>query len=209
MFAGIPVDPDAETARQWAIEELSKNRYQEHGPSWIQRAWDWILDKLGNLFHLEIDGGSLAAILIIVAIFVLLFLATRAVVGPVRRSFRIKRSHSVFEDDTRSSSDMRAAANAAASREDWNLAILERFRAIIRSLEERDLIDDRPGVTADEAAGETGVRFPDVLTRMAGAADLFDRVRYGHDAATQADDEDLRHLDSSLARRSLLDAVNR
>lgn len=207
MFADIPVEPDTETARQWAIEELSKDRYQEHGPSWLERSWDWLSDKFDHLFSLDVDGGSLVALLVIVGIVVLLFLVARSVMGPVRRSYRAKRSHSVFEDDSRSSADMRAAADAAAKQEDWSLAVLERFRAIIRSLEERDLIDDRPGVTADEAAIETGTRFPDVLIGMTEAADLFDRVRYGHGVASRADDEILRRLYSSLAGRSLLGAV--
>jgi hypothetical protein len=206
VFADIPVDPDSETARQWAIDELSKDRYQEHGPSWIERAWDWVLDKLDHLVNLDISGDSLVAVLIVAGIILILFLVIRAVVGPVRRSFKAKRTHSVFEDDSRSSAEMRSAADAAAKAGDWDLAILERFRAIIRSLEERDLIDDRPGVTADEAATETGVRFPDVLTRIGWAADLFDQVRYGHGAATQSDDESLRSLGRALEGRTLMSA---
>ena len=206
MFADVPVDPDAETARQWAIDELSKDRYQERGPSWLERAWDWVVEQFSHLFGLEVDGGSLMAIAIIAAIILALVLVTRAVVGPVRRSFKAKRTHSVFEDDARSSTEMRSAADAAAAKEDWNLAVLERFRAIIRSLEERDLIDDRPGVTADEAAFQTGARFPDILTRISGAADLFDRVRYGHGKAALSDDDALRQLDRILLRRNLLSA---
>ena len=102
---------------------------------------------------------------------------------------------------------MRTAANAAAGRGEWNLAILERFRAIIRSLEERDLISDRPGVTADEAALETGGKFADVMMDMLAAASLFDGVRYGSGVATAQDDESLRRLDASLAGRTLLNAA--
>ncbi len=206
MFADVPVDPDAETARRWAIDELSKDRYQERGPSWLERAWDWVTEQFSHLLSLEVDGGSLMAILIVVAIIIVLILVTRAVVGPVRRSFKAKRTHSVFEDDSRSAAEMRSAADAAATRGDWNLAVLERFRAIIRSLEERNLIDDRPGVTADEAALDAGTRFPDVLAQISGAADLFDRIRYGHGTASLSDDDGLRRLDRILSRRTLMSA---
>ncbi|MBN2176659.1 MAG: DUF4129 domain-containing protein [Demequinaceae bacterium] len=204
MFTEIPVEPDAETAREWAIEELSKSRYQEHGPSWLERLWNWVTEQLGHLFSLDLGGSMVVALVIIAVLVGLLILAVRLTVGPVRRAYRARRTHSVFEDDTRSSSEMREAANAAAQRGDFSLAVLERYRAIIRSLEERDLISDRPGVTADEAARETGTRFPDVLDKMTSAAELFDGVRYGHDVATREDDGSLRRLDSTLASRSLL-----
>lgn len=207
MFTQVPVDPDAETARQWAIEELSKNQYQEHGPSWISRVWGWLGRLLDHLFNFDFGGNLVAAIIVTVLVVGLIFLAVRLTAGPVRRAFRNRRTHSVFEDDSRTSAQMRAAANAAAERGEWNLAVLERFRAIIRSLEERDLISDRPGVTADEAALETGGRFPDVVMEMMAGANRFDAVRYGLGAATRQDDEALRRLDASLSGRTLLSAV--
>ena len=107
------------------------------------------------------------------------------------------------------------ASNLAAERLRWPnwLPVFLGLLAVvytgtdIRSLEERDLISDRPGVTADEAAFETGTRFPDVLRTIASAAELFDEVRYGHGTATSEDDASLRRLDSTLAGRSLLDAA--
>jgi hypothetical protein len=204
VFFEIPVDPDAETAREWATQELSKPQYQEQKPSWLSRLWEWVTDKLAHLFHWDLGGNMVLAIVIIAIVVGILVLAIRLTAGPVRRAYQARRTHSVFEEDTRSSTQMREAADAAALRGDYSLAFLERFRAIILSLEERDLITDRPGVTADEAARETGARFPDVLIKMSTTAGLFDAVRYGHGVATQEDDASLRRLDSTLEGRSLL-----
>ncbi len=212
MFDDIPVQPDAGTARDWAIRELAKERYQQHGPSLVERILHWIgdrLDDLFSLFSINVGGNPVAAILIVGLAVGLVALVIRVTAGPVRRSLRARRAHSVFEDDHRTAAQMRQAADEAAARGDWALAVLERFRAIVRSLEERDLIDDRPGVTADEAAADTGRRFPDARAPMADASALFDSVRYGHAIAAEADDLALRRLDTFLAPRTLLTAVPR
>ena len=49
----VPVDPDADQARDWLLEELAKTKYQEgpqqeQGPSWI----DELLDAVTR-FRLE------------------------------------------------------------------------------------------------------------------------------------------------------------
>ena len=207
MRADIPVQPDSQTAREWAVQELSKDRYQQHGPSILSRILDWVSRLFSHLFNFHVGSGPVGAIIVIAVLAVGLFFIVKLTIGPVRRGLRGRREHSVFEDDLRTASQMRAAAKAAAERGDWNLAVLERFRAIVRSLEERDLIDDLPGVTAHEAATQAGARFPDVAQRAAEGADLFDGVRYGHTQATRDDAEKLRRLESALEGRSLLTAA--
>jgi hypothetical protein len=207
VFADIPVQPDADTARDWAIRELAKDRYQEHGPSWMERALQWIGDRLHDLLSINVGESVVGAILVIVLAIALVALLVRITAGPIRRSIQSRRAHSVFDDDHRTAAQIRKAADGAAARGDWTLAVLERFRAIIRSLEERDLIDDRPGVTADEAAADTSRRFPDAQVPMTDGATLFDSVRYGNAVATEEDDRALRHLDAFLAPRTLLTAA--
>jgi hypothetical protein len=211
VVTDIPVQPDADTARDWAIRELAKDQYQDHGLSFSERVLRWIgdrLDDLFSIFSIRVGGTPVGAIVVIGVAAVIAYILIRVTAGPIRRSFHTRRTHSVFEDDLRTAAQMRSAANDAASRGDWNLAVLERFRAIVRSLEDRDLIDDHPGVTADEAAIETGRRFPDCRDRILEAAALFDSVRYGHAIATSEDDAALRHLDALLASRTLLSAVS-
>ncbi|PWS41256.1 hypothetical protein DKT74_28560, partial [Streptomyces sp. ZEA17I] len=92
----------------------------------------------------------------------------------------------------------RAAAEAHAAALRWTEAVQERMRAIVRSLEERALLDPRPGRTADEAAAEAGRVLPDHATRLRSAAREFDDVTYGGRAAGQPAYLALRTLDTEL-----------
>ena len=60
------------------------------------------------------------------------------------------------------------------------------MRAIVRSLEERTLLDPRPGRTADEAAAEAGRPLPRHADRLRAAARTFDDVTYGGRTADEA-----------------------
>ena len=51
--------------------------------------------------------------------------------------------------------------------------------AVIRGLEERTILDRRPGRTADEAAAAAASALPPLATELTFAAELFDAVTYG------------------------------
>ena len=104
-------------------------------------------------------------------------------------------SLSVFTDD-RDADTLTRAADTAAAQADFTTAVVERFRAIIRSLDERGIIDEYPGMTALEAAtlthqalGEHGV-----VAALYEAAHLFDAVLYGRVVSTSAQDQQMREL---------------
>ncbi|MFH5824147.1 DUF4129 domain-containing protein [Georgenia sp. AZ-5] len=191
---GVPVDPDAGTARRWAEEELSKAAYDD-SPS----LWERILGWLGDLFEAlsRIGGQAPSAVVPMI-----LVVAVLAVVGAAlllggrarrRRTVDARRVGSLFED-ARGSADLTDAADAAARRGDWATAVLERFRAIIRHLDERAVLDDRPGLTAHEAAGLAATALPALAADLDGAGRLFDDVRYGHRVPAADDDAALRLL---------------
>ena len=82
---------------------------------------------------------------------------------------------------------------------------LERFRAVVRSLEERAVIDPRPGRTAWEAAQTAGERVPEVADGLERGAHLFDDVAYGKAVVGPEADAFLRALDErTLAARPAL-----
>ncbi|KOV36917.1 hypothetical protein ADK97_11850, partial [Streptomyces sp. H021] len=60
----------------------------------------------------------------------------------------------LFGYGVRSAADHRTAAASHAASGPWTEAVHERMRAVVRSLEERTLLDPRPGRTANEAAAE-------------------------------------------------------
>lgn len=72
------------------------------------------------------------------------------------------------------------------------------MRAIVRSLEERALLDVRPGRTADEAAAEAGRSLPAHTDRLRAAARDFDDVTYGGRTATQQAYQRITELDRDL-----------
>ncbi|MEV0226674.1 DUF4129 domain-containing protein [Streptomyces sp. NPDC050704] len=195
-----PVTTPRDPAREAARRELSKRMYHENDPSLIQRAldafWEWI-DKLFSAASAATPGGSLG--LLVVA------LAAVAVIGALWWRLGSPRrgptsAAPLFDDRPRSAAEHRAAAEAHAAQGHWNQAVQERMRAVVRSLEERALLDPRPGRTADEAAAEAGRSLPAHTDRLRAAARDFDDVTYGGRTATSDTYHRLADLDRDVER---------
>ena len=177
----VPRDPAREAARR----ELSKRMYHENDPSLLQRAldafWEW-LGKLLNAASTATPGGTLGLIVIILAVIAVLAALWWRLGTPRRQPTS---SATLFDDRPRSAADHRAAAEAHAAQGHWNQAVQERMRALVRALEERALLDVRPGRTADEAAAEAGRALPAHTDPLRTAARDFDDVTYGGRSATE------------------------
>ncbi len=192
----IPRDPAREAARR----ELSKRMYHENDPSWFQRAlnafWDWIAE-LFTKASTATPGGTLGlGVVLVVVVAVLGALWWR--LGTPRRTPAA--APALFDDRPRSAADHRAAAQAHAAQGHWNQAVQERMRAVVRALEERALLDERPGRTADEAATEAGRALPAHGARLRSAARDFDDVTYGGRPGTEQTYRNLTALDHDLDR---------
>jgi hypothetical protein len=198
VLVDVPVEPDAATARRWAENELLDPVYHER-PSLLERFLEWLLDLFSRLDGGAVDPGvaGLVTTLVVVATVI----AALVVAGPVRRARAGARSSTaVFDADVRTATQLRADADAHAAAGDWSAAVVERFRAIVRSLEERAVLDERPGRTAHEATVTAGERLPSVAADLRRAGDLFDDVRYGDRGATAEDDARLRDLDQRVTQ---------
>lgn len=192
----VPRDPAREAARR----ELAKRMYHENDPGWFQRAlnafWDWV-GKLFDAASSATPGGGLG-LLVIVAVALALLGALWWRLGTPRRSPASPTA--LFDDRPRSAAEHRAAAEAHADLGHWSQAVQERMRAVVRSLEERALLDVRPGRTADEAASEAGRVLPAHTDRLRTAARDFDDVTYGGRSADDATYRRLTALDDDLQR---------
>jgi hypothetical protein len=193
LSADVPVEPGAEEARRWVVEELARPEYSTD-PSLLARFLEWLAGLFDGAPALDLSTPWVA--LVVVAVVLLVAGIAYRVAGPVRLSRRRPTSAVVLEDDTRSATELRAAADAAAAAGDWATAVLERFRAVVRSLEERALLEPRPGRTAWEAAQAAGERLPDVAADLGRGAHLFDDVCYGKVAVGPDADTFLRELDA-------------
>jgi len=192
----IPRGPAREAARR----ELSKHMYHENDPSLFERAlnafWDWI-GKLFGSAATATPGGTFGLVVIIVAVVAVLGALWWRLGTPRREPAS---SAALFDDRPRSAAEHRAAAEAHAAQGHWNQAVQERTRAIVRSLEERALLDVRPGRTADEAAAEAGRALPAHTDRLRAAARDFDDVTYGGRRATEQSYDRMAELDRDLER---------
>ncbi|MFI7017544.1 DUF4129 domain-containing protein [Streptomyces sp. NPDC050164] len=195
-----PLTTPRDPAREAARRELSKRMYHEDDPSLFQRAldafWDW-LDKLFNAASTAAPGGTLGLLVIILAVVAVLAALWWRLGTPRRQPTS---SATLFDDRPRSAADHRAAAEAHAAQGHWNQAVQERMRALVRALEERALLDARPGRTADEAAAEAGRALPAHTDRLRAAARDFDDVTYGGRSATEQSYHRIAELDRDLER---------
>ncbi|MFF5967443.1 DUF4129 domain-containing protein [Streptomyces collinus] len=195
-----PLTTPRDPAREAARRELSKRMYHENDPSLFQRAldafWDW-LGKLFNAASTATPGGTLGLVVIVLAVIAVLAALWWRLGTPRRQPTS---SAALFDDRPRSAADHRATAEAHAAQGHWNQAVQERMRALVRALEERALLDVRPGRTADEAAAEAGRALPAHTDRLRTAARDFDDVTYGGRSATEQSYHRIAELDRDLER---------
>lgn len=192
----VPRDP----AREAAERELSKPMYHENDPGLLTRALRKFLEWVDDLFGAA-SGATPGGALGLVAIVLLAVLAVAALwwrLGSPRRTQG--GPGTLFDEGPRSAADHRAAAEAHAAAGRWTEATQERMRALVRSLEERTLLDPRPGRTADEAAAEAAVSLPGHAADLRAAARTFDDLTYGGRTGDPDTYARLRTLDLALDR---------
>lgn len=195
-YASVPVELDRDEARELAREELSQPGY-DRDVAWPARALEWLLEQLNRLVAGAADaipGGLATAATLgaVVTIAVLIIVRT----GPLAR--RKTAGGPVFTGRRRTAAAHRAAADAAARAEDWSTAVLERFRAVVAQLEERAVIADSSGLTADEISQAAAARLPSAAPLLTAGAVLFDEVLYGGRVATRDGDDAMRLLDDAV-----------
>jgi hypothetical protein len=192
------ISPDREQAREWARDELAKPAYSRGRESPVIRAIRWLLDQLDRVANATgLGSGGLLALILVVA------LLTVVVIVLVRRNVRLspaarQRPGAVLGGSTLSGEAHRQLARAALDAGRYDEAVREWMRAIARRLDERGLLDPRPGRTADEIATAAGRLLPDLAAALAAGARTFDDVTYGSVRADRERAEQLRRLDESV-----------
>ena len=174
----VPVVLGREEAQRLARAELANPVYTGDDEPWVQRLLRWVIDRISAL--LETVGGSSPlgwfGIVGIVAVIVIIVVVVRRRTGSLTRG---PRTGGLFSDSGRTADDLRADAERFAAAGAWAEAVRAQLRAVVRDLEERGLVDVRPGRTADEIARDAGRALPSVADDLRAAARLFDDVWYG------------------------------
>ncbi|MGW1926304.1 DUF4129 domain-containing protein, partial [Streptomyces massasporeus] len=182
----------------------------ENDPNLLQRVLDRFWEWVGDLFDAA-SGATPGGVIGLVAVVLFVIAAAAALwwrLGTPRRAPGTT-GDSLFADGPRTARDHRTAAARHASAGRWNQAVQERTRAIVRSLEERALLDPRPGRTADEAAAEASRSLPAHADDLRLAVRVFDDVTYGGRTADEPAYRRIEELDTALERtRPTLDTAS-
>jgi hypothetical protein len=196
--------PGRDEARDAARRELSRPAYREAQPPWYLRLLLWLKDKLNELLARaseQVPGGGWG--LLVLSLLVALLVAV--VVVRLRPTTRSAGGMALFEGTTGlTAAEHRARAERAASAGDYAEAVQERFRAVVRELESRGVLDVRPGRTADEVAREAGTALPVLADGLMRGARLFDDVRYGGRAGDEPAYRVVVELDEQVLRTRLV-----
>ena len=204
-----PLDPDAPEARRWLEDELTKPEYRAAQPTPFDLAMQQVRDWFVSLFEGAAGVPAPVLVLLLVITVVVVVVIGLLVFGLPRLRRRQRPAAPLFDDDDRRDlAALRAAAAAAAGSGDWPLAIEERFRAIVRSAVDRDLVRLHPGTTARGVAVAASTPFPDHAESLRSAAAEFDAVRYLGRSGSRARYEELVQLDLALAAATPADASN-
>ncbi|HEU0129967.1 MAG TPA: DUF4129 domain-containing protein [Mycobacteriales bacterium] len=191
-------------ARDEARRELRKAIYHvgDEGP--VQRVIRWLFRWVSSTFDKlsRVAPGGVPSLLIIVVLIVLLVVAIRIGLGPAR--LRNALTDRRRDARSRSAQDYRDEAEALAARGEHKEAVRARFRAIIRELEERAVLDPRAGRTAGEIAREGSAAVPAVAGDLRAAAGTFDRVWYGRHRADRADYDAVAAADDAIRTARLV-----
>ena len=175
--ADVPVDLTREQAQRLAELELSDPAYRAAQPGFVERAITWLVEWVQRVAERAADaapGGWLGILgLILLVVVAVLFIRWR--IGPLSRAAGL----TFTVDPGTSAAQYRSRAEELAAAGQWDEAVSQRMRALVRAGQERGLIDTHPGWTADEVAASVAERAPEARDLLTAAARTFDEVRYG------------------------------
>lgn len=172
--------PGRDEARSAAREELKRRQYDEAQPPLTVRVIEWVFNKVTELLNrttASVPGGRIGVVLILLLVAGIIAI----VVVRLRPTFREHRSGELFgEGHVLTADEHRTLAGEAAARGDFADAVRERLRAVVRQLEQRGVLDPRPGRTAAEISLEVG---PALVQPLRRGATTFERIWYGGQVA--------------------------
>ena len=180
----VPVAPiSGDAARRAAVAELKHGEYHRDDPSVVSRILKWIGDRLDSVVS-GTPAGSVTLILLVLLVAVIAFAVIRA--GRPQRTARARRATGdplapdARVDHRRLAAEYERDGRLAESLREW-------LRATIETIENRGVLDPRPGRTGAGLAREAGALLPDLAGDLNAVVDTFDAVWFGQRPARAED----------------------
>ena len=184
-----PPTVDPEAAREAARDILSRAEYAEPDPSVVERAAEWVLDRVGSFIGTLTGGGPGSFIgWSIVAVFVAAatWLIVRSLRVPTTKLAPVADGVRLDTAERRDAAAWLEEAERAEGRGDLRGALRCRHQALIAAMVSRRLTDDVPGLTAREHQQQLAGRFPDLGPEIAELTERFERTWYGGEPVSAA-----------------------
>lgn len=176
-----PPSQDPSAVRDLADEILADPRYDRPSPSLLQRALDWVGERLADAFGALVGsgGGTILAWLILLAavggVVYLLVRHGRVTLPALARPAEAE----VMVELTRSASEWRAEAARLEAEGRWAEGLRCRHRGLVADLVRRGAIPEQAGRTAGEYVRDVARTLPDAAASLAAATELFEAAWYG------------------------------
>jgi hypothetical protein len=174
-------DPD-EVGRL-ADDVLARAEFQPREPSIVDRALEWLGERLAELFGQLFGAGGGAssvgvALMVVGVVVAAVFLARNLRYAPRRRPDDDDEPW-LAVDEVHDAAGWDDAAVAAEAAGDWRQGLRCRFGALTTRLGDRGLLPPEPGRTTGEHRVDVRRSLPAAAEDFALAAELFDRAWYG------------------------------
>lgn len=194
-------EPTLDEARGELARELARREYSDALPTpvleFLESAWRSFTDWLAGLESLRPGLGVTVLMVAGVAVAIASVLLARPRLAG--RATPVDADVELGLDSAMSARDYRELAAVAAGNREWATACLQRFRAMVRRVEERTFLDENPGRTAYEASDRLRLLFPTEADALGWAAGLFNAIHYGNHGADIGDWRRIDELERRLA----------
>jgi len=191
-----PPEASPEEARRAAEEILERPEFDEPPESFLEKAFDWVADRLGDLLGNLFSGGGSSGVswlFLLVLVGVVAFLVWR-VIRTIQSTPRGGEAFTIATDVGRPPTDWDAEAAEHERAGRWRDALRCRHRALVARLARRGVVEEIPGRTAGEYRLEVKRAAPDVDPEFSEATQLFEVVWYGGRDAGPPEGERFRAL---------------
>ncbi|HEV2785879.1 MAG TPA: DUF4129 domain-containing protein, partial [Solirubrobacteraceae bacterium] len=177
---------------------LARPEYEQPGPSLLERAVDWVLDRLPDIGNRRLSGpdvdpgggfvtSAFGWLIAIALVALIAWLLVRAFRGYERSAGDDGDAAEGDDEPARPAQAWHAEADAHEREGRWREAVRCRYRAVVAELAGRGLVQEVPGRTAGDYELEIVRRAPGAGSAFSEVTRLFQAAWYGG-RPTGADD---------------------